>query len=144
MASKKGNSASPAVSRRDNFNQSVIQILYKRAGGKCCRCGASTFGPVTNKPTGVRNIGQAAHIAAAAPGGPRYDPNMSVEERTSVKNGLWLCSNCHDMVDRDMEEFTLKVLKEMKKKAEERARREIGVAAAVKLATMIAKHKHLL
>ena len=115
-------------SRRDNFTQSAIAILYKRSGGKCCRCGATTFGPVTNNLTKYRNIGQAAHIAAAAPGGPRYDPNMSAEERTSATNGLWLCSNCHDVIDRDVEEFTIQRLREIKRVGEERARKEVGVA----------------
>ena len=123
MANRKG---------RDNFSQAVIQILYKRAGGRCCRCGALTFGPITNNPCKTRNIGQGAHIAAAASGGPRFDPNMSPEKRSSAANGLWLCSNCHDIVDRDVEEFTIKKLKDMRKRAEERAKREVGVAAPVR------------
>ena len=122
MAQRKG---------RDNFSQAVLQNLYKRVGGRCCRCGAITFGPLTNNPEKYRNIGQGAHIAAAAAGGPRYDPNMSPEKRSSSANGLWLCSNCHDIVDKDVEEFTVKVLKDMKRRAEERARREVGVAAPV-------------
>ena len=117
------------ANRRDNFNQSVIQILYKRAGGRCCKCRAATFGPITNNPNKYRNIGQAAHIAAAAPGGPRYNSEMSIEERTSAANGLWLCSNCHDQVDRDLEEFTVAVLKKMRREAEDSARKEIGIAA---------------
>lgn len=131
----KGGRRGSGLSRRDNFSQSVINILFKRAGGKCCRCHAPTFGPVTNNPNKYRNIGQAAHIAAAAPGGPRFDPHMSTEERTSAANGLWLCSNCHDQVDRDVDEFTTRVLKEMKRKAETRARQEIGVATPVKCHT---------
>ena len=115
-------------SRRDNFTKSVIEILYKRAGGRCCRCSAATFGPVTNDLSKYRNIGQAAHIAAAAPGGPRYNARMSPEERTSASNGLWLCSNCHDVIDRDVAEFTTSVLRKLKKDGEEKAKREIGVA----------------
>ncbi len=136
MASKsttdeKTRPGSRRTSRRDDFTQAAIQIMFKRAGGKCCRCYAPTFGPVTNNPNRYRNIGQAAHIAAAASGGPRYDPRMRTEDRTSAANGLWLCSNCHVQVDRDVEEFTIRVLKEMKKTAEDRARREIGVATSV-------------
>ena len=116
-------------SRRDNFTKSVIEILYKRAGGRCCRCNAATFGPVSNNPNKWRNIGQAAHIAAAAPGGPRYDPRMSAEQRTSASNGLWLCSNCHDVIDRDVAEFPTRVLREVKRQGEDRAKREIGVAS---------------
>ena len=37
------------------------------------------------------NLGTAAHICAAAPGGPRYDPNMTREERRSARNGIWMC-----------------------------------------------------
>ena len=102
-------------------------ILYKRAGGKCCRCGAATFGPDTNPHKSV-NIGQGAHIAAAAELGPRYDPNMTAEERSSATNGMWLCSNCHDIIDRDVKEYPIAKLKKMKREAEERARREVGVA----------------
>lgn len=103
-------------------------ILYKRAGGKCCRCGAPTFGPDTNPHKSV-NIGQGAHIAAAAEGGPRYNPKMTTEERSSATNGMWLCSNCHDIIDRDVREYPIAKLKKMKREAEERARREVGVAA---------------
>ena len=119
------------TSRRDNFPQSVIQILFKRSGGRCCKCGATTFGPHTGRLDKYQNIGQAAHIAAAAPGGPRYNPKMQPEERMSVKNGLWLCSNCHSLIDRDTEEFTLPSLRQIKKEGEERARLDVGVATTV-------------
>ena len=114
-------------SRRDDFSAKVLMILYKRAGGKCCRCGAPTFGPDTNLHKSV-NIGQGAHIAAAAEGGPRYDKKMTTEERSSATNGMWLCSNCHDIIDRDVREYPTAKLKKMKREAEERARREVGVA----------------
>ena len=114
-------------SRRDDFSAKVLMILYKRAGGKCCRCGAPTFGPDTNPHKSV-NIGQGAHIAAAAPLGPRYDRKMSAEERSSATNGMWLCSNCHDIIDRDVKEYPTAKLKKMKREAEERARREVGVS----------------
>ena len=114
-------------SRRDDFSAKVLMILYKRAGGKCCRCGAPTFGPDTNPHKSV-NIGQGAHIAAAAEGGPRYNAKMTTEERTSATNGMWLCSNCHDIIDRDVREYPTAKLKRMKREAEERARREVGVA----------------
>ena len=112
---------------RDNFSQSVISILFKRAGGKCCRCFAPTFGPVSNNPTKSVNIGQGAHIAAAAPGGPRYDSRMTPEERASAANGMWMCSNCHDIIDRDVDAFPTAELKRMKREAEKKAKSEMGV-----------------
>lgn len=120
-------------SRRDNFPQSVINILFKRSGGRCCKCGATTFGPHTGRHDKYQNIGQAAHIAAAAPGGPRYDPKMAPEERMSARNGLWMCSNCHSLIDRDTGAYTLKRLRQIKKEGEERARLEVGVATAVSI-----------
>ena len=119
--------------RRDNFKQSVIDILFKRSGGKCCMCGATTFGPHTGRHDKFQNIGQAAHISAAAPGGPRYDRKMAAEERTSAKNGMWLCSNCHSQIDRDTDRFPLPVLRKIKREAEERARKEVGVAVVSSL-----------
>lgn len=130
------------VSRRDNFPQSVINILFKRSGGKCCKCGATTFGPHTGRHDKYQNIGQAAHIAAAAPGGPRYDPKMAPEERMSAKNGLWLCSNCHSLIDRDTEAYPLKRLRQIKKEGEERARLEVGVATEV--STITNHHNYLI
>ena len=51
---------------RDNFSQSVLKILHRRAGGKCCRCGANTFGPVKNKPLQSVNIGKGIESALAS------------------------------------------------------------------------------
>ncbi len=124
---KKETTAAKPVNRRDNFSSTVVQILYKRTGGKCCRCSATTFGPVSNNASKSVNIGQAAHIAAAAPGGPRYDPNMTPEERASTGNGMWMCSNCHDIIDRDVDKYPVAKLKEMRKKAEQKAEAAIGV-----------------
>ncbi|XP_064385969.1 uncharacterized protein LOC135334631 [Halichondria panicea] len=123
-ATKKGGN------RRDNFSAAVVKILHKRVGGKCCRCDATTFGPVANNPIKSINIGQAAHIAAAAPGGPRYDPTMTPEERAGVTNGMWMCSNCHDIIDRDVDEYPTAKLRAMRKKAEQRAKAEMGVGTS--------------
>jgi ribosomal protein L37AE/L43A len=49
----------------------------------------------------MNNIGVAAHISGAAPGGPRYDASMSSEARKSINNGIWLCANCARLVDGD-------------------------------------------
>lgn len=43
---------------RDNFTQAALKILHRRAGGKCCKCGALTFGPVKNQPLQSVNIGK--------------------------------------------------------------------------------------
>lgn len=53
---------------------------------------------------------------------------MKAEERSSASNGMWLCSNCHDTIDRDPHTYPTHALIRMKKDAEDRVRKELGVA----------------
>ena len=118
-----------ALRGRDDFTKKTVELLAKRAAGKCSMCGCATWGPNDNHYRAT-NIGQAAHIAAAAEGGPRYDKKMSSEDRSSISNGLWLCSNCHDQVDRNVDSYPTKLLRQIKNEAESRAKRELGVATS--------------
>ncbi|MEQ8896319.1 MAG: hypothetical protein RID23_04450 [Roseovarius sp.] len=63
----------------------------------------------------------AAHIAAASEGGPRYDPDMSPEERSAAENGIWLCQTCSRLVDVDLPSHPAHQLREWKTLAEMRA-----------------------
>ena len=117
------------MSSRDDFSKKTVDILARRAGGMCSICKCLTWGPNDNPYTST-NIGKAAHITAASEGGPRYDQNMTPEERKSLKNGIWLCSNCHDKVDRDDERYSTKYLHELKREAENSARKLQGVQPA--------------
>ncbi len=75
---------------RDDFAQRTKDILAKRAGFLCSNpsCRALTSGPSNGTDEGTVNLGVAAHIKAAAPGGPRYDPRQTPEQRSSLTNGL--------------------------------------------------------
>lgn len=64
----------------------------------CCR--RTTIGPKLSGE-GTINLGEAAHIKAASPGGKRYDPNMTPEERASYENGIWMCRTHAALIDRD-------------------------------------------
>ena len=60
-------------------------------------------------------IGKAAHICAAAQGGPRYNAQMTPDERKSAVNGVFLCSNCADMIDKNNgADFPVEVLRRWK------------------------------
>jgi hypothetical protein len=87
---------------RDNFSQPIKTELSLRAAHFCSnpRCLRLTAGPRSGVLRGLAT-GHAAHICAASPGGPRYDPDQSEAERRSAANGLWLCRECGDMVDKD-------------------------------------------
>ena len=115
------------TSMRDDFSQTTKQKLAARVNYYCSNpnCRASTSGPQSD-PTKALNIGVAAHIRAAASGGPRYDARMTKQQRSSIENGMWLCENCGKLIDNDKTSFTIEVLKEWKETAEKEALLAIG------------------
>lgn len=71
------------------------------------------------------NIGEAAHICAAAPGGKRYDVSMTPLERSNINNGIWLCRSCAALIDRDEKYYTVELLRRWKERAESDAHQAI-------------------
>jgi hypothetical protein len=108
-----------AKSNRDDFSEKTKLQIAKRAGWLCSfpTCRLPTVG-ATSDGEGEINIGTAAHICAAAPGGPRYDETMSPEERSSAKNGIWMCRDHGKAIDSTDPEFTIKRLHEWKRQSE--------------------------
>lgn len=104
---------------RDDFSARTIDQLAKRAGTVCSNpgCGRPTFGAAQTHD-GVVNVGVASHITAAAPGGPRYDPSLTSEQRRHQSNGIWLCQIHGKAVDSDSGHFTVEMLREWKRLAE--------------------------
>ena len=111
---------------RDEFPKQTQDFLAKRTGTRCSNpdCQKLTTGPRSDS-TKIINIGVAAHITAAAPNGPRFDPNLSSEERKSPDNGIWLCQNCAKLVDNDPDHYSVKILQSWKHCAENAALSEI-------------------
>lgn len=85
----------------------------------------STAGPQEDSSKAL-NIGVAAHITAASPGGPRYDPNLTPDQRRSTSNGVWLCQNCAKLVDNDDVCYPGDVLRAWKTLREHYAKLSIG------------------
>jgi hypothetical protein len=88
---------------RDDFSKLVVDALAKRASFICSNpdCRAQTLAPSGAESGKYLYIGKAAHICAAAKGGPRFDPQMSAEERGGIDNGIFLCSSCADLIDKN-------------------------------------------
>jgi hypothetical protein len=88
---------------RDDFSPRVKDIVQKRAAYICsnpeCRC--LTVAPSRVAPERFVYIGQVSHITAAASGGPRYDPTITAEERSSPENAIHLCAVCATMIDKN-------------------------------------------
>lgn len=118
---------------RDDFLSTTKEILAKRVGFRCSNpnCRKLTCGP-NDDPQKVTNIGVAAHIAAAAKGGPRYDERMTPDERKSLLNGIWLCQSCSTLVDRDESRYTVEVLNKWKSIAEDLAILELETNSPAK------------
>jgi hypothetical protein len=111
---------------RDDFAIPVKETLAKRVAHRCSRpeCRQVTSGPQED-PTKAINVGVAAHITAASPGGSRYDDSLTSERRQAIENGVWLCQTCAKLIDNDPLHYTRQVLHEWKREAEKTARREL-------------------
>lgn len=116
---------------RDDFSRPTIERLAKRAGFLCSNphCRIPTIGAAQGHD-GVVNVGMAAHITAAAPGGPRYDSTLSAEQRRHHSNGIWLCQTHGKLVDSDESHFSVAMLREWKQQAEIRSFQAVLAAQA--------------
>ncbi|MDE2309279.1 MAG: hypothetical protein KGL01_00435 [Betaproteobacteria bacterium] len=104
---------------RDDFSQKVKDTLGRRVGFVCANpdCGMLTVGP-NSESSSSTNIGVAAHITAASPGGPRYDASLSETALGAVENGILLCQSCAKLIDSDVNRFPVELLRQWKGRAE--------------------------
>lgn len=106
-------------SKRDDFTKKTVELLAKRVAYLCSnpKCRTVTIG-ANKHPGKSTTIGIAAHITAAAIGGPRYDDSLNQEQRRHIDNGIWLCSNCATMIDKDTSLYTPDSIRKWKYEAE--------------------------
>lgn len=111
---------------RDDFPAAVKTQCAARAGHVCSNpdCRQPTSGPSESDKI-VTNVGVAAHISAASPDGPRFDPSLSTAERRSLDNAVWLCQRCAKAVDDDPVTYTETALRTWQSDAAARARAAI-------------------
>lgn len=121
---------------RDDFTKETRERIAKLAGWRCSfpGCLAETVGANSNG-TSVIDIGTAAHICAASQNGPRYDDTMTQEERRSARNGIWMCRDHGKAIDTPDPQFSVKLLHDWKRAAEQASRRRVlrGEAALAHL-----------
>ncbi len=114
---------------RDNFTQKTIDILAKRVGYLCSnpKCRIHTVGPNENAEK-VTIIGEAAHITAASPGGPRFEESLDQVQRIHINNGIWLCGICSKLIDKNPKTYTKEILLDWKQKAENEMQEKLNGA----------------
>lgn len=111
---------------RDDFTKQTKDILAKRVSYKCSNpsCRMNTVGPNEHEEKATI-LGIAAHITAASTEGPRYAESLSPEQRKHISNGIWLCSNCAALIDKDERAFPKELIYAWKSDAEREIRNQI-------------------
>lgn len=96
------------MAKRDEFTAATKRTMAERAAYFCSspHCVKLTMGPHSDPEKSLRT-GCAAHICAAAKGGPRYDENQTSEQRKHISNGIWMCRECGEIVDTDHKAHTV-------------------------------------
>lgn len=97
-----------------DFTEKTKKILAKMSSERCCLCEELTSKP-NSQNDDYTSIGNAAHICGAREGKDlRFDGLMNDLQRKHHSNGIWLCGNCHNKIDNDENEYTIKKLHQIK------------------------------
>lgn len=106
------------ISMRDgDISAKTKCILWGKAAGCCEMCSMPVYEEWAHRQQG--NFSNIAHIKAASPDGPRYDPAQTKEQRSAIDNLMLLCWNCHKLIDADPESYPADLLCELKKTRED-------------------------
>jgi len=95
------------------------KILCSKSGNRCAI-------PTCHKELVVNNtennhnslIGVGAHIKGENHGSARYDSSMTDNQRNCYDNMIFLCGNCHKVIDDQPNIYTIEKLREIKFKHE--------------------------
>ena len=110
-----------------DFSKKTIDTLAKRAAFLCSNpdCRKITVGANSENDKST-TIGDAAHIFGARSGSARYDSEMTDTARSEITNAIWLCKNCHKLVDTDKQRYTSNLLFSWRELHEEYTQSELG------------------
>ena len=98
---------------KKNINPSQQKLLWGKSASRCSICRE-----VLHRPDKEGNdflIGEMAHVEGENPGSARYNPYMTDEERSSYENLILLCPTHHEIIDKDVQQYTAAKLKQIKK-----------------------------
>lgn len=102
-------------------------LLWGRAGHRCSFDGCRRQLVVDATETDDESlIGDAAHIVAESPEGPRGSSEMCLDDRNKYANLILLCKNHHKHVDDQPVTITVETLKAMKQRHEEEVQRALS------------------
>jgi hypothetical protein len=90
------------MAKPPDFSADTIRRLSERSAMICNNptCATITVGPSNASGSLKLKLGEAAHIRAARKGA-RFEKTMNAQQRASIDNGIWLCANCHTLIDKN-------------------------------------------
>lgn len=102
------------------YKDSTIKRLHALSGNECAAPDCHRKLIARDGETVVSKI---CHIEAASADGPRWNPQMSDDERRHFDNLILLCDECHTMIDNEDNEckYSVSLLKDWKKEHESTA-----------------------
>lgn len=113
---------------RVDFNEETRRIIASRSGYRCSfpGCNKTLIGPGKEMNQTVL-IGECAHIYSAAEGGPRKQGDLTEEQLSSPKNGIFLCRNHHKIIDANWgNKYSPELLLSFKSRHENLISKELG------------------
>ena len=98
--------------QRIELTEADRRHIIDKSGVCCNKCRIrlfleNTFGEKTR-------LGDDAHIVAASTDGPRGESELDAQSRSSSKNIMLLCKNCHAEVDQQPKQFPVAILLQMR------------------------------
>ncbi|SDO30158.1 hypothetical protein [Halobacillus aidingensis] len=101
--------------KRLAIRKDVLRDLYLLSGNRCAfpECTRSILNGSGNL------VGQVCHIEAAMPGGERFNPNQTNEDRRAFSNLMLLCYD-HHIETNNVNKYTVEILREMKRSHEKK------------------------
>lgn len=102
--------------RNRTISPTVLRVLYARSGNRCAFTGCHA--PIFEDDNQL--TGECCHIEAFSSGGPRFNSTLSDNECNCYDNLILLCSRHHKIIDGNPFEYSVEILKEMKRTHEEK------------------------
>lgn len=94
----------------------TIKRLFAMSGNRCAfpKCTSSLI-------DGKKVVGKICHIKARNENGPRWDKEQTPEQRHGYDNLILMCGRHHDVIDDDVDAYTVEYLHRLKAKHEQSA-----------------------
>ncbi len=99
------------------YKQTTLRRLDTLSGNQCASPSCTNLLIARD---GETILSKVCHIQAVSLGGPRFNPNMTDDDRRHYNNLILLCDECHRIIDNSTNEldYTVEILEEWKKEHE--------------------------